>query len=154
MFVSLLANRLGSQEACCDVPVRIDSDSYVPAYHQIADDLRRRIESGDLAPGQKLLPEMRLAHEYGVGKDTLRDALAQLRSEGLIRTVSRDGSYVRDQVEPVVVRLQGPARLRARMPTPEEQKRLRLGEGIPVIVVSAEGEPRVFPGHETEIEVP
>ncbi|MEV0756415.1 winged helix-turn-helix domain-containing protein [Streptosporangium sp. NPDC050280] len=133
--------------------MRIDPDSYVPAYHQIADDLRRRIEDGSLAPGQKLLPEARLAHEYGVGKDALRDALAQLRGEGLVRTVSRDGSYVRDRVEPVSVSLRGPAIVRTRMPTPEERRRLRLGEGIPVLIVEADGDCRVLAGHVTEIKI-
>lgn len=151
--VGLLANRVGGQEACCDVSVRIDPDSYVPAYHQIADDLRQRIENGRLAPGQKLPPEARLAYEYGVGKDALRDALAQLRGEGLIRTVSRDGSYIRDQVDPVSVPLHGPARIRTRMPTPEERRRLHLGEGIPVLIVDVDGDCRILAGHTTEIEI-
>ncbi|MFI7049012.1 GntR family transcriptional regulator [Streptosporangium sandarakinum] len=132
----------------------IDPDSYVPAYQQIADDLRGRIESRELPPGRKLPAEDRLADSYGVGKDTVREALAQLRSEGLIRTVNRDGSYVREQIEPDVVQLQGPARIRTRMPTPEERRRFRLDEGVPVLVVEAAGELRILPGHDTELEIP
>lgn len=132
----------------------IDPDSYVPLYLQIAQDLRRRIASGELRPGSRLAAERDLAHEYGVGVDTIRDALAQLRSEGLIRTIPRAGSYVREQIEPEIVRVLGPARIRARMPTPEERKKLRLDEGVPVLVIAYDGGERLLPGDAVEIEIP
>lgn len=143
----------GLQGWCSD-GVRIDPDSYVPLYRQIADDLRRRVEGGELPPGAKLAAERDLAHEYGVGVDTVRDALAQLRSEGLIRTAARDGSYVRERVEPETVRIEGPARIRARMPSPDERKRLRLDDGVPVLVVDDGGVERVLPADRTEVEIP
>ncbi|WP_433382547.1 hypothetical protein [Streptosporangium sp. CA-115845] len=39
------------------------------------------------------------------------------------------------------------------MPTPEERRRLHLGEGIPVLIVDVDGDCRIFAGHTTEIEV-
>jgi GntR family transcriptional regulator len=134
--------------------VPIDPDSYVPAYQQIATDLRDQIRSGALAPGQQLPAEDRLADEYGVAKDTVRDALQILRSEGLIRTVRRRASYVREPAELSAVPLAGPARVRARMPTPEERRELRLDEGVPVLVVDRAGQLEVLPGDRVELDVP
>ncbi|MGW5259720.1 GntR family transcriptional regulator [Microbispora sp. NPDC004025] len=132
----------------------VDPDSYTPAYRQIADDLRDRIARGQLPPGRKLPAEDRLADEYGVGKDTLRDALAQLRSEGLIRTVHRVGSYVREQTEPEVTRIEGPAQVRARMPTPEERRLWRLDDGIPVLVVDSGGRQEILPADRAVLDIP
>lgn len=132
----------------------VDPDSYTPAYRQIADDLRDRIAHGQLPPGRKLPAEDRLADEYGVGKDTIRDALAQLRSEGLIRTVNRVGSYVREPAEPEPTRIEGPVQVRARMPTPEERQRWRLDEGVPVLVVEAGGRQMVLPADRTVLDIP
>ncbi|MEU1879604.1 winged helix-turn-helix domain-containing protein [Streptosporangium sp. NPDC020072] len=131
----------------------IDPDSYEPLYRQVAGDLRQRITSGALSPGQRLPAEPDLAHEYGVGIDALRDALAVLRSEGLVRTVSREGSYVREEVEPAIVRIEGSARIRVRLPTLQERKRLRLAEGMPVLVVNDGEGTRLLSAYDTEIEI-
>jgi GntR family transcriptional regulator len=70
-----------------------------PIYHQVADRLRDRIESGGLPDG--VLPSaVQLAGEFGVGRDAVRDALAVLVHEGLIekrRTAPRrcDGACQR-----------------------------------------------------------
>ncbi|RBQ21639.1 GntR family transcriptional regulator [Spongiactinospora rosea] len=132
----------------------IDPASYVPAYRQIADDLRERITSRALRPGERLPAEDRLASEWGVGKDTVRDALQILRGEGLIRTVRGQGSYVREPAQPEVERVEGPARLRVRMPTPEERRQFRMDEGVPVIVLDRSGAVQVFPADRVEIEIP
>jgi DNA-binding GntR family transcriptional regulator len=66
---------------------------------QIADDLRARIEGGELAPGAKL-PSIRvLATEYGVAQMTANGALQQLRSEGRV-TASGRGHFVADGPSP------------------------------------------------------
>jgi len=61
---------------------------------------------------------------------------------------------VRERVEPETVRVEGPARIGARMPTPDERRRLRLDEGVPVLVVVEGGRERVLPADRTEIEIP
>ena len=50
----------------------------------IASALRARIESGTLAPGTPVASEAELSAEFGVSRGTVRQALATLRSEGLI----------------------------------------------------------------------
>jgi GntR family transcriptional regulator len=53
-------------------------------YAQVADAIRRDIAAGDPPSGGALPGEMALAKRYGVGRNTVRDAIAILRAEGLI----------------------------------------------------------------------
>ena len=69
----------------------------MPPYQQIAADLRARIESGELAPGDMVPSITRLAQEYGVAKGTAVKALDVLRSEGLTRTVAGWGTFVAER---------------------------------------------------------
>jgi DNA-binding GntR family transcriptional regulator len=59
----------------------------------LADALRSRILSGDLAPGASLREEA-LSTAYDVSRHTLRAALRALASEGLIRIVPNRGASV------------------------------------------------------------
>lgn len=56
----------------------------VPRYHQIAQALRERIGAGDIAPGERLDNQRRLAQDFGVTLMTLRQALEVLERDGLI----------------------------------------------------------------------
>jgi len=51
---------------------------------EVADDLRARILSGDLAPGDLVPSEPELVQQYGYSRDTVRKAVALLLNEGLI----------------------------------------------------------------------
>lgn len=64
-----------------------------PGYEAIADELRRRIESGELAPGAKVPSEAELMETFGSGRDTVSKALRLLRDEGL--TIGRQGAPTR-----------------------------------------------------------
>ncbi|MFG2862148.1 GntR family transcriptional regulator [Streptomyces sioyaensis] len=75
----------------------IDPRAPEPPYRQIAADLIAEIARGDLAPGKPLPSEKELTERYGVARNTARSALAVLREQGLIYTVTGRGSYV---VEP------------------------------------------------------
>ncbi|WAE73653.1 GntR family transcriptional regulator [Streptomonospora nanhaiensis] len=63
-------------------------------YHQIADALRSRIASKELAPGDAVPSEAALGREFGVARTTVRRALAELESERLIRAVPGTGRVV------------------------------------------------------------
>ena len=71
-----------------------DQREAMPPYQRIAADLRARIESGDLAPGDMVPSLARITQEYGVSKGTAVKALAVLREEGLTRTVPGWGTFV------------------------------------------------------------
>lgn len=60
----------------------------------IADDLRDRIASGRLKPGDSLPSEAHLAVQYRVSISTLRNALAVLQAEGLVEKVHGKGNFV------------------------------------------------------------
>jgi GntR family transcriptional regulator len=66
----------------------------VPRYHRIAEELRQRIQSGDLAPGARLANQRRLARDFGVTLMTLRQALEVLERENLIRRQHGLGTFV------------------------------------------------------------
>lgn len=72
----------------------IDPTGPEAPYRQIAAQLRERIESGELAPGQRIPTETELVEEYEVARSTVRRAIRLLREEGLIVTVPQRGSYV------------------------------------------------------------
>jgi GntR family transcriptional regulator len=63
-------------------------------YADLADDLRRRITSGELRPGRLLPSEAQLAGENDVSRVTVRKALAQLRDAGLVASRQGFGWYV------------------------------------------------------------
>lgn len=58
-----------------------------------AEVLRSHILAGDLASGERVV-EAQIARELGVSRGPVREALKQLRAEGLIREEPRRGSFV------------------------------------------------------------
>lgn len=135
----------------------VDHDSDRAVFRQLADILRERILSGDLAPGARLPSEPDLCQEHGIGRDSVRDAMAILRGEGLIVTEPRIGSRVREIRERQIVTLAPGERAWTKMPTAEERRELKLPEGTPLIIVQrADGTEETFAGdrHAIEPEAP
>lgn len=66
-----------------------------PPYRQIADILRRHIERGRLAPGEQLPSEATMIEHYGVARMTVREAIRELRTEGLVVAQHGKGVFVR-----------------------------------------------------------
>lgn len=65
-----------------------------PKYRQIAEELRGRIASGDLAVGGKMPTKDRLAKQYHVAIATVTRALDDLQREGLIRPAQGAGTFI------------------------------------------------------------
>ncbi|MGW2524513.1 winged helix-turn-helix domain-containing protein [Streptomyces sp. NPDC001617] len=59
------------------------------SHHEVAAELRDRIRSGELRPGQRMPTQARLADEFGVERGAVRQALRILQSEHLLTNVSK-----------------------------------------------------------------
>ena len=62
--------------------------------NRVAEDIRRQITDGILAPGDRLPSENSLAESYELNRSTVRRALDQLRLEGLITSRQGLGYFV------------------------------------------------------------
>lgn len=58
--------------------------SPIPLYYQFAEHLRAAIKSGQLVPGERLPNEIDLAKRFEMSRPTMRQALGELVSEGLL----------------------------------------------------------------------
>ncbi len=74
---------------------QIDRTDDRPPYRQIAIMLRDAIESGKLAPGEQLPSESELIEHFGVARMTVRQAIQELRGEGLVHSEHGRGVFVR-----------------------------------------------------------
>jgi GntR family transcriptional regulator len=69
-------------------------DGRIPLHWQIAGVLRKRILEGTYCRGQKMPSESELMSTYNVSRTTVRQALGNLRSEGLIFRILGKGTFV------------------------------------------------------------
>ncbi len=83
------------------LPKTIPADSTLSSRAQtlvarIADELRHAITSGAFPPGARLPSEAELTRRHAVSRTVVREAFAQLRSDGLIETRKGSGAYALD----------------------------------------------------------
>ena len=76
-----------------------------PLYREIARDLRRKINSGALAQGSQLPTEDELIEQYHASRNTVRGALRELSGRGLVHTLHGKGTFVTEDVPPIVTTL-------------------------------------------------
>ena len=81
-----------------------------PMYRWIAEDLRCRIEAGELPPGAQLQTEMELREKYDASRNTVRDAIKSLITRGLVETRPGQGTFVVDMIVPFLTTLTGDPR--------------------------------------------
>ncbi|MDI6726569.1 MAG: GntR family transcriptional regulator [Smithellaceae bacterium] len=72
----------------------IDSDNPVPKYLQISAWIKELISSGRFEKGGKLPSEVELARICQVNRNTLRQAISELTSAGVLRKVKGLGTFV------------------------------------------------------------
>jgi len=111
-----------------------------PLHVRIADEVRRRITSGELKSGTWLPSEKDLQEQYGASRTTTRNALKTLVHEGLITSVAARGYYVREHAPLVYYasRIPQPARSSEAAPdawmTQVVEQRRRPGQQLEVFV--------------------
>jgi len=69
-------------------------DTLAHKYLSITDWLREQISSGTFSPGQKLPSENQLCQQFGVSRQTVRQAIACLEQQNLISRIQGSGTYV------------------------------------------------------------
>lgn len=74
---------------------QIDRAVDTPPYRQIAGILRTAIASNQLLPGDQLPSEAKLIEHFGVARMTVRQAIQELRTEGLVVSEHGRGVFVR-----------------------------------------------------------
>lgn len=77
-----------------DRSMQIDRLSPVPLAYQLETELRRRIDHGELRPGQLLPTEHQLCRQLGISRTPVRRALGRLAGDGLVVRTPGRGTHV------------------------------------------------------------
>lgn len=129
----------------------INRESPIPAYYQIALDIRNRVLQQEWQTGERIPSEIELARTYGVSRITMRQALAELVKDGVLHRKRGSGTFVNQNPIPLVHDLSLPHILAGRLrdmglqtssrilevqtfpdPFPEVQSTLGIAETTPV----------------------
>lgn len=117
-----------------------------PMYQQIADDIRRQIEEGELPRGRQLPTELELREQYDASRNTVRDAIKRLASLGLVETRPGQGTFVTQTTDPFVTTLstdpktgfgggEGASRLSALASSGAEEEEVKADVSVPRVEV-------------------
>ena len=142
----------------------VDKNSVIPIYYQLFKYFEKQIRSGQLQPGDALPTEMEIAARFDISRMTVRHAIGELVSAGMVYTQKVKEHLWPDRVLDSVVfnlnnfydeiRQKGMKRhselLEARIIKADEKLAKRLGIDINTrclyfrIVITADGEPLVY----------
>lgn len=78
--------------------MRIDADKPTPKYLQLKDILRHYFKNEHYETGQKIPSENELIAQFEVSRNTVRQALGELETEGFIYKIRGSGSYFSGKV--------------------------------------------------------
>jgi GntR family transcriptional regulator len=99
-----------------------------PPYLRIAQEVRARIESGQIPPGEPIPSVNALMAEFGVANTTVQRALRSLRAAGLVEPRAGKGTFVRERPK-------------------------RTTRSVPYLAPPGEDDPLPYVGKSTEITV-
>ena len=77
--------------------IKIKSNSPLPLYFQIKEDLKSKIENGILNEGEYLPSEFKLMEQYGVSRPTIRQAVENLCQENFLEKQRGIGTMVKSK---------------------------------------------------------
>lgn len=63
-------------------------------YIEIANKIKERIENGEFKEGEKLVSERKIAEQYSVSRNVVREALKSLSQQGLLHIIPAKGAFV------------------------------------------------------------
>ncbi len=73
---------------------RLDPGSPLPYYHQLKQILQERVRSEGLSEGDRIWSDHELMAEFSVSRSVVRQALAELESEGVVERVKGKGTFL------------------------------------------------------------
>ena len=76
---------------------------------RIATVLAREIEQGEYQPGSRLPTEPKMAERFGVSRNVVREAIAQLRADGMVEARQGIGAFVLAPEQRASIRIDGEA---------------------------------------------
>jgi len=76
------------------LPLLLQSESHIPLYVQLRDQLRALVHSGELRNGDRIPASRELASQLGVHRTKVANAYAELESEGLIEGHVGRGTFI------------------------------------------------------------
>ncbi|MEV7908691.1 winged helix-turn-helix domain-containing protein, partial [Streptomyces anulatus] len=85
--------RIADAEALAEE--RTDHSDLAEQY--VIETLIARIHQGELAPGEPIPSQTNLMRTYGLSRGGVRTVITTLRDAGLVETVRRRGTFVRQQ---------------------------------------------------------
>lgn len=74
--------------------VSIDKKSVIPIYYQLAKIFEKKIQRGELKPGEALPTEMKIVADFGVSRMTVRRAISELVARGMVYAQQGKGTFV------------------------------------------------------------
>lgn len=72
----------------------VDKQSPVPIYFQLEEEIKDRIEKGDLVPGDLIPSEREYAQQHGISRMTVRQAINDLVNDGYLYRQKGKGTFV------------------------------------------------------------
>jgi GntR family transcriptional regulator len=86
----------------------INKNTPIPIYYQLQEQLRNKIEAGELKPGTPLPSERDMSETYNISRMTVRQALNNLMNEGLLTRIKGKGTFVAEKkIEQPLMKLTG-----------------------------------------------
>ncbi len=123
--------------------IDLDRDSPIPLHDQIVKELRRRIDSGELAAGERLLSSRDLADLLRVNRATVVQCYQDLKERGLVESGVGRGTFVRPGSGPAADPASDAAAPGTARGSPWEG--LRTDPGVPFVTASHRADPELVP---------
>ena len=73
--------------------MKLDDNNSMPLYLQLKNTIKGLIDSGEIKKGEKILSKYELCEKYNVSRITVRNALAELESEGYLIKKQGKGTF-------------------------------------------------------------
>lgn len=127
----------------------LEEGSRVPVYLRLAAVIREQIIAGELLPGAAVPSEPYLSAQYGVSRQSVRNAIAVLREQGWILTHRSRGSVVLPVQSPRVIAAGLNDVIRARLPVPGDPDM----NDVTLLVRHSDGREEAGPASRTIVQV-